>query len=102
MGGTDEDSLSGGAGNDRLFGEDGADTLIGGAGKDELTGGSFNGGGDGFVDTFRFTAVTDSGLTNATRDTIFDFEDGTDLIDLSTIDANTTMSETTPSRPLSA
>jgi Ca2+-binding RTX toxin-like protein len=91
FGGTDEDSLSGGAGNDRLFGEDGADTLIGGAGKDELTGGSFSGSGDGFVDTFKFTAITDSGLTNATRDTIFDFEDGFDKIDLSDIDANTTI-----------
>jgi hypothetical protein len=55
-----------------------------------LWGGDFEGSGDGFLDTFRLTAVTDSGLTKATRDTIFDFEDGFDKIDLSAIDANTT------------
>ena len=91
QGGTGEDSLSGGAGNDRLFGDGDNDTLIGGAGKDELTGGGFNGSGDLSVDTFVFTAVTDSGVTNATRDTILDFEDGVDKIDLSAIDANTTI-----------
>ena len=40
-------------------------------------------------DFFAFTAVSDSGVTAATRDVIEDFASGKDLIDLRFIDANT-------------
>jgi hypothetical protein len=40
-------------------------------------------------DTFLYGAITDSGTTAATRDTITDFVVGTDTIDVSAIDANT-------------
>ena len=56
--------------------------LAGGAGTDRLIGGAMS-------DIFSFTAASDSGVTAATRDTIEDFEDGVDLIDLRFIDANT-------------
>jgi Ca2+-binding RTX toxin-like protein len=66
------DTLLGGLGNDSLYGDTGNDTLDGGAGTNYLT------GGDG-ADTFRFTkSATDTGT-----DTIWDYQDGQDLIDLS-------------------
>ncbi len=68
--GNDADNmLFGGAGDDRLDGGAGDDILIGGIGADTLTGG-------GGSDTFRYT----SGTFGA--DTIADFEDGSDVIDL--------------------
>jgi Ca2+-binding RTX toxin-like protein len=70
-GGNGKNKLSGGVGNDVLAGGRGADTLIGGANADK----------------FDFNALTDSGLTTATRDRITDFQRGTDDIDLRTIDA---------------
>lgn len=82
FGGADADALVGGAGSDHLHGEDGGDVLNGGAGKDWLSGGL---GGD----TFQFLNVLDSRVGATTRDVITDFELGADLIDLSTIDANT-------------
>ena len=63
------DALHGDAGNDRLFGGAGDDTLDGGAGNDFLVGG---GGADAFV-------FGGSGGV----DTLLDFSDGEDLIDLS-------------------
>jgi Ca2+-binding RTX toxin-like protein len=72
-GGTGNDTMNGGVGNDDLIGDAGADTMTGGAGSD----------------TFRYLAITDSGTTAATRDTITDFVVGTDTIDVSAIDANT-------------
>lgn len=87
-GGTDV--LFGFEGTDTLLGGAGADTLVGGAGRDILTAGSE-------ADTFALLATTDSGLKSATgdliastRDVITDFEDGTDKIDLSAIDADRT------------
>lgn len=68
-------TLMGGLGNDTLTGGDGRDLLTGGAG----------------LDRFDFNAVSESGITAATRDVIFDFKKGQDKIDLSTIDANTTL-----------
>ncbi len=62
--------LSGGLGNDRLSGAGGDDTLIGGAGTNILTGG---GGGD----TFHFN-------TTGFTDTITDFQDTIDLIEIDT------------------
>jgi len=91
-GGTDVDALHGEAGDDRLDGgeqndnlDGGAnnDTLTGGLGEDTLTGGS---GADKFV--FRSLAET----TVAAPDDITDFQDfAGDRIDLSGIDANTTV-----------
>ena len=63
-----DDRLEGGAGHDRLLGEEGNDTLDGGADDDLLWGGS----GD---DTFRVRA-------GAWSDTIKDFTDGEDTIDV--------------------
>jgi serralysin len=82
-GGSGADLLFGLGGNDTLKGGVGMDHLVGGAGKDVLTGGTE-------ADHFVYTALSDSGITAATRDVITDFSqaDG-DKIDLSAIDANT-------------
>ena len=70
--------LFGLAGNDRLLGGFGADTLRAGLGRDTLDGGGAGdiltgaGGADRFVFTGRFG-----------RDTITDFRNGADVIDLS-------------------
>lgn len=76
-----DDSLFAGAGSDRLFGGEGDDTLKGGTGEDLLVGGEGDDrltGGAG-ADTFAFTP--DHG-----DDTITDFADGEDLIDLSALE----------------
>ncbi|NET47922.1 MAG: calcium-binding protein [Merismopedia sp. SIO2A8] len=65
-------SVVGGAGNDSLIGGPGSDRLVGGVGNDTLTG---NGG----ADTFVFTP-TDLGA-----DIITDFQDGTDILDVSAL-----------------
>ena len=77
------DTLNGGIGNDTLSGGAGADVLTGGAGADVLTGGAG-------ADKFKFLLASDSvvGVT----DVITDFVVGTDKIDLSAIDANSTIS----------
>lgn len=97
-GDNDADTMSGGNGNDTIYGDDiaglatsasfddtlrgdaGNDTLLGGAGDDWLDGGTGNdalsGGLDGRTDVFVF--VMGTGV-----DTITDFEDGNDVIDLS-------------------
>lgn len=72
FGGGLADVLFGGAGNDELEGNAGQDSLWAGTGDDELTGGA---GDDDFV------FVDDTGSTN----TITDFGDGDDEIDLSQI-----------------
>ncbi len=78
-------SLNGDAGADKLLGGAGNDILIGGVGKDTLTGGTG-------ADKFKFAAVSETGMTATTRDTITDFKTvQADKIDLSTIDANTTV-----------
>ncbi|NHK29244.1 hypothetical protein FF098_015100 [Parvularcula flava] len=96
-GGAGADKLSGGAGSDALFGEDGDDNLYGYADNDRLWGGGGNdwmkggdgddyldGGdkfdalfGEGGADTFAFTG-------DWRHDRIMDWEDGIDVIDLST------------------
>jgi Ca2+-binding RTX toxin-like protein len=77
IGNKGKDTLIGGAGNDVLKGSDGKDILKGQAGNDRLNGG--NGAdqmtGGGGVDTF---VIRSDGKT----DTITDFENGTDLIDI--------------------
>jgi hypothetical protein len=76
-GGGSGDTLYGGRGDDDINGDGGADTIVGGMGADTLTGGA----GD---DTFVFNAMSDSFIGNA--DTIDDFGNGTDKIDLSALD----------------
>ncbi|WP_316675778.1 hypothetical protein [uncultured Tolumonas sp.] len=77
------DKLTGDAGANVLNGGAGADTLVGGIGADTLVGGSGN-------DIFDFNSLTELG-SDTTRDVITDFTCGLDKIDLSTIDANTTL-----------
>lgn len=70
-GGTGKNKLTGLGGNDILDGDKGADILNGGLGADD----------------FDYNALSDSGLTSATRDTIQGFQRGIDDIDLRTLDA---------------
>jgi Ca2+-binding RTX toxin-like protein len=90
-GSTAANVLMGLAGNDTLNGGAGADTLIGGAGNDTLVGGSgtdiLTGGLD--ADRFVFSALGDS--APGTPDLVTDFVPGIDIIDLSAIDANTSL-----------
>ena len=79
-GGYDSDTLQGGSGNDLLSGQAGNDTIRGGVGRDSCTGG---GGADKFV----FAALSELGK-GSLKDIINDF-DSSDVIDLSSIDANT-------------
>ena len=65
------DILNGGAGNDIINGGNGSDRLIGGLDNDILTGG-------GDIDTFVFAA-------GAGTDTVNDFVDGVDLLDIGTL-----------------
>jgi serralysin len=82
--------LQGGAGSDQLKGGGGSDTLVGGLGQDFMSGeaGSdifkFEESRVGLTNRFRF----DTGNTADTRDIIYDFTQGADLIDLSNYDAN--------------
>ncbi len=73
FGNAGNDILNGGTGNDELFGEVGDDTLNGGPGNDTLTGGA---GEDIFV-------YQRSG--EGSFDTITDFTEGEDLIDVSSV-----------------
>ena len=76
--------LTGGAGNDSLFAGGGIDVLTGGLGKDNMTGGLG-------ADTFDFNALLES-VVGINRDIITDFSSvQLDKIDLSTIDANSTL-----------
>jgi len=72
IGGQGQDVLSGGDGDDSLIGDAGDDRLESGAGDDHLTGGENN-------DTFIFVLGTG-------HDTIGDFGNGDDRIDLSAFD----------------
>jgi Ca2+-binding RTX toxin-like protein len=76
------ENLAGSSHADQLTGSSGANTLTGGAGVDVLSGGAGN-------DIFTYASVLDSGAAVGTRDTITDFVQGQDKIDLSLIDANT-------------
>ena len=80
-GGDGNDLLVGHGGADKLNGGDGNDILIGGFGKDRLTGGADS-------DVFRFTKAVHSPNT-AAADTITDFVQGEDLIDLAGLSADT-------------
>jgi hypothetical protein len=94
-GGAGKDKLDAGDGADDLYGESGADKLKGGTGEDYLDGGKgkdkLTGGDDADLlhggagrDKFAQTEVTQS--TPDAPDTILDFVQGKDLIDLRQID----------------
>lgn len=100
LGGDDE--LDGGGGDDLMHGGKGDDLLLGGQGKDHLIGGrdddTLIGGrqadlltGNQGADRFVFNNTAESATPSGQRDTITDFQRGLDLIDISTIDANTTV-----------
>jgi Ca2+-binding RTX toxin-like protein len=78
------DTLVGMGGDDLLLGSDGDDHLYGGPGRDALYGGAD-------ADRFSWSFTSDTGLTRATADEIWDFNaaDG-DRIDLAAIDADVT------------
>lgn len=93
IGGFGDDTLNGGDGSDTLLGGDGADNLDGGTGDDILIGGrgadTLTGGAG--RDIFRFESTSDSGTVQSTRDIVRDFVQGEDKIDLSAIDANSSL-----------
>ncbi|MDZ8260233.1 calcium-binding protein [Nostoc sp. ChiQUE01b] len=85
-GGTGNDTIDGRSGNDTINGGRGNDILTGGTGKDILTGGAGN-------DIFKYNSTSESPLSS--RDLITDFRGNGSLpgdqIDVSTIDANSTI-----------
>lgn len=74
------DTIFGRAGKDVLSGQGGKDTLVGGLGRDKLYGGSK-------ADTFDFNSKLESKVSGSKRDKIMDFDRGSDVIDVHTIDA---------------
>jgi serralysin len=109
-----DDRVSGGTGNDGLFGSGGNDTILGGGGNDDLSGASGRDslvgesgndtlwgstsrdtldGGLGY-DVYSYTDASHSLPGSANRDQIYFGSPGAfaeDVIDVSAIDANTTM-----------
>ena len=76
--------LVGGSADETLQGFGGSDYLAGGGGKDRLEGGTG-------ADIFGYATLSDSGTASTARDTIMDFAQGSDVISLRGIDANTTL-----------
>jgi Ca2+-binding RTX toxin-like protein len=100
FGQTGHDTIQGGEGNDLIYGHAGDDRLEGGAGRDTILAGEGTDQmwGNADADIFRFTRATES--TTAFRDTVWDFVSAAmspanaaerDRLDLSGIDANTTL-----------
>lgn len=79
------DGFYGMAGNDTISGGSGNDLIDGGAGKDLMTGG-------GGRDIFDFDLSSETGTLFTTRDVITDFTRGSDVIDLSGMDASAVLS----------
>lgn len=75
------DILRGDGGNDKLYGGSATDKLMGGDQQDQLTGGL---GKDKFI----FAFISESAAGADARDTITDFEQGSDKINLKAMDAN--------------
>jgi Ca2+-binding RTX toxin-like protein len=88
QGNAGDDVLNGGGGNDRMVGGTDNDVLVGGAGGDFLIGSKG-------ADIFRYFNVAESQnvFINDLKqlDQIADFTKGQDLVDFSSIDANTTL-----------
>ncbi len=86
-GGESGDTISGLGGNDTIAGRGGADLIIGGTGFDKMT------GGEG-ADRFDFDTTAQTSLVALVTgrlgsvDVIHDFTPGSDMLDLSTIDAS--------------
>ena len=81
--------LAGLGGDDRLFGNAGNDTITGGGANDTIGGGAdadVMTGGAG-ADSFQYNSALDAAV-GAMLDRISDFQQGSDLILLSQIDAN--------------
>ena len=85
-----DDSIDGGAGTDRLYGGEGSDTLDGGADADWLDGGSGNDSLTGGAGNDMFVFDAGDGA-----DTISDFNDGENLIDLTSITGITEFNDLT-------
>ncbi|MDA0966313.1 MAG: hypothetical protein O2970_05065 [Proteobacteria bacterium] len=89
FGGNGDDTINGGFGSDILLGTGGEDTLNGGFSNDVLVGGyhadSLTGGMGS--DTFKFNSILDSHKTLGV-DTIEDFQDGVDFINLSNLQSS--------------
>ncbi|MDA8708420.1 hypothetical protein N9M10_03505, partial [Hellea sp.] len=79
-GGVGDDTLVGQSGFNRLNGDAGDDLILGGTDQDFINGGAGNDVMSGGMGTDRFIFDTGHGT-----DRINDFEDGTDLIDLSSL-----------------
>ena len=99
LGGEGNDRIEGGTGSDDLYGEQGADTIDGGTGDDLLAGGEDNDVlADGDDDDWLHGGEGDDTLTGGAgedifafgaeqgNDTIADFTDGEDRIDLSSLE----------------
>lgn len=82
VGGDGNDSLCGDSGNDVLHGDAGNDRLNGGHGQDQLFGGAG-------ADVFIFQRASHS--TRSASDRVLDFQTGVDKLDLSLIDADTSV-----------
>lgn len=89
IGNAGNDLVFGDAGNDNLRGRDGADSLFGGDGNDFITGGAGSDllSGDGGFDTLVGDAGADTFVFSGDwrRDTVSDWSDGEDVIDLSAL-----------------
>ena len=92
-GGAGDDTINAGSGDDTITGGDGDDTIKGGSGDDTITGGA----GDDVVKGGSGDDVFVYGLDHGT-DTISDFTDGEDLIDLSRISGITGFDDLTVTR----
>ncbi|WP_165586997.1 M10 family metallopeptidase C-terminal domain-containing protein [Pseudaestuariivita atlantica] len=86
-GGGVSDRLYGRAGDDTLDGGTGADAIYGNLGADVMTGGDDAGRRDRFI----YFQADESGVGAGNRDVITDFVSGEDRIELSRIDAATTL-----------
>jgi Ca2+-binding RTX toxin-like protein len=92
FGGSGDDNMFGDDGNDRMFGDAGADRMTGGAGNDFITGGLGRDqmvGGTG-ADRFDFNALAES-VRGTNRDVVFFERTEGDKIDVTNIDANSTV-----------
>ncbi len=104
LGGDDNDTISGDGGNDKIRGGSGSDTLNGGKGADDIRGGNgadiisggngkdFLFGGNG-ADIFELKSASESKVGAKFRDKIGDFQQGTDLFDVSAIDAGSAVGD---------